>query len=227
MVLNHSRRMSRTSSFAGAIPLLQLVAWSVISGQGKPTSQTAARSNYVLVYRNDTTSTESVEREGNNVRGEVQLFSSHPVTYKYKLQFTPDALVSRFELDAFEPKVVRPQVSIAIAFRGDSLIAESRMGDSSRAERIGGFTATLPYVGPSIAIFEQLGRRARALGDAEADIRVLHISHGVTTAHVTQLGRDSIVVTLEDRETRLAIDKDGNILGGIVPGRQTRILLVK
>lgn len=239
MELNHARRMSCTSAFAWAMPLCHLVAWSIASGQGRPRQQSAARSDYVLLRRTDTASTESVEREGNSVHGEIQMFLGNPVRYTYKLQLTPDALVSRLDLDVFLPNAgsvskttggVRPQVSIAIAFRKDSLIVESRTGDSSRVDRIGGATAALPYMFPSVAILEQISRRARGLGVGETDIPVLYIggnAGGLIVAHVAQLGHDSVVVTVAGNEARLAIDKDGNVLGGALPVRNTRIVLAQ
>lgn len=236
MMLNRPRRTSRTSPFAWAIPLCHLMAWSVTGAQGSLTGQPSARSNYVLIRRSDTSSIESVERQGNSVHGEIQIFSSRPSTYKYSLQLTPDALVSRFELDVFLPNAVsvaktpsalRPQMSLAITFRNDSMIAETRTGDSSRVDRIDGATATLPYVGPSVAIFEQISRRARALGVGNADVPIIRIGGndgGVTVAHVTQISRDSVVITVAGGETRLAIDANGNVLGGTT-ARDTRILL--
>jgi hypothetical protein len=176
-----------------------------------------------------------VERDGSRVRGDVQIFSSRPATYKYELQLAPNALVSHFNLDVFSsPAVaatsanaVRPQTSLSITFRNDSLIFETRTGDSSRVERSDGMNATLPYVGPSVALFEQIGRRAQALGTGDADVSIIRIGANdghATIARVSPRGRDSIVITIAGAETRLAVDANGDIVGGTT-GRDTRIVL--
>ncbi|MBA1993675.1 hypothetical protein, partial [Escherichia coli] len=49
-------------------------------------------------------------------------------------------------------------------FRSDSVIVENVSGDSTTTTRYGTQVGAVPYVNPSVAIAEQIVRRARVLG---------------------------------------------------------------
>jgi hypothetical protein len=149
------------------------------------------------------------------------------IALTFRAAVAADATLGRLEVQVRQPGAAddaRPRQEVVAHFRGDSVIAESRNGDSAKVERIGTRRGALPYHPqlPMISLLEQIVMRARVLGGERVQVPVFLLGSGARTvdATVERRGADSVQVTLGTIAAHLAVDRTGRILGGRAQGDQ-------
>lgn len=184
------------------------------------------RAGFVMTMGRDTVAVERFERAGSQVTG-VVLFRLAQLRTDYVLELRDDETVRTLLVDArkaTDPADSPPLQSATATFDDDSVRTEIRGG---RRDVMATLPRSLPYLNPSMLLFEQIARRARVVGGARAIVPLFMVAGGQTLeCFVTRVGADSLVLTLGGLDIRLAVDREGNLLGGAVPAQGTRFTRV-
>jgi pimeloyl-ACP methyl ester carboxylesterase len=190
---------------------------------------------YIMTIGADTFSIETFNRDAQDLKGEI--VGQQLGRLRYTASLTSAALVARWELSAWTPGApadAAPAEVIDVEFRGDSAIAHLERGGATQTQRLQTEPGALPSFPTSMALIEQIARRARALaGGREAGNALglsdrieipLFLSGGQTIrASVNPLGPDSIAIVIAATEVRLRVDDEGRLLGGRIPAQNLTI----
>lgn len=180
------------------------------------------RAGFVLRRGADTVSTERTSRTRDLLTGDLDVRGQGGVEYQLSLEPTqlPTRLVAGVIPANASDKAAATQRS-TVEFRGDTAILSTVQGDSTRTVRVATRAGAIPYINPSMALVEQMLRRARVVGGAQVELPVFLAGSGGQTvsASITFVGSDSARVALGDTEMRLATDRAGRVLGGTVPAQ--------
>ena len=199
---------------------LLVLAITPLHGQ-EPGSGTGG---FLLRRGADTLSVERSARAGGVLEGRI--LARKRIALTFRAAANADATLGRLELQVRQPGApddAAPRQEVVALFRGDSVIAESRNGDSAAVERMGTRRGALPYHPqlPMISLLEQIVMRARALGGERLQLPVFLLGSGARTVDATvELRGDSARVTLGTISAHLAVDQEGRILGGRAQGDQ-------
>jgi len=176
-----------------------------------------------LILGSDTIVSEVVQRTP--LRVDVDMLDKlSGVRWRYGLTLAPDGRVP-----AMTNAVYRlaqgdtvPFQSAEFAFRPDS-VTVTVSGNVSRVQTIATEPGAIPYINPSMAMMEQVLRRARATGIDTVPIFAVSGGQTVPVA-ITWMGDDSAVVRIAAAEMRVAVDPSGNILGVAIPMQHARVI---
>ncbi|HEV2150346.1 MAG TPA: alpha/beta fold hydrolase [Longimicrobiaceae bacterium] len=204
-----------------AAALLVLASAAALRAQ-QPDPETAG---FLLMRGVDTVSVERFSRTGGVLEGRILARKRVPITYRAVVD--AGATIDRLELQVLQPgapEEAPPRQRLVALFRGDSIFTQAFSGDSSKAERLGTRSGALPYHPqlPMLSLLEQVVRRARVLGGERVQVPVFLMSSGAQTvlATVEFRGADSARVEIGSIDARLAVDREGRILGGVAQGEQ-------
>ena len=177
----------------------------------------APRDGFTLLMGRDTIAVERFTRTSAKLEGELSLRAAG-LRIGYVIEYAADGAPSHAVTWAFRGNEGGdPMQKADLVFRGDSVIAEVRPGGTQRFTSPRG---SQPYANPSMAMIEQLVRRARSSGQDPATVNLLLLSGGQTLpVTVTRLGADTVVVSLAGVEMRLAADASGRVSGGRIPSQ--------
>ncbi len=189
-----------------------------------PTGPTTSPGVFVLVNGDDTVAVERLRLAGDTVIAEARSPRA-PARVRLTIATARDGLVSQVRLEAFLAAAADdapPAQQARFRFDGDTVRIDGVTTASVPAIR-----GTLPWLNPSMALVEQIVRRARALGSASVQVPMIDLSSGQKfTVAVERNGPDSAIVRLPTAEMRLAIAADGRVVGGVVPAQRVRITRV-
>lgn len=188
-----------------------VVASPSLAAQEGPTT-------FVVRRGADTIATESFTRSASRVEGELRVRGGPAVGYAWPVESR--AAVSRATLRLTPPpqgETAPPPVTVEVAFSGDS--AEIRpSGTVAMPTRREVKRGALPFVNLSSAVLEQVVLRARALGGDSAMVPLLDPLGGRTFDAVVRGARSAeATLTVGPVALRLALDRQGRVLGGWVP----------
>ena len=83
----------------------------------------------------------------------------------------------------------------------------------------------VPYLNPSMLLFEQIARRGLAMRRESAGVPMFMVAGGATVeAVVTRASADTVVLSLGGLEIRLAMNAAGEVTGGTIPAQGVRIM---
>ncbi len=180
----------------------------VASACAAPEKELESGRHYLSITYTDTT-IESFGRTDRSITG--VLVSPLGDSVRFRIRTTPDALVSGVDI---------------------TLHPASNRGERLRTTRVGMPKGTLPVMQTSVAFLEQLLRRARVVGGDSVSLPVMVLGAQASLDVLTMIsnGSDSVVLVGPDvnlaNAVHLAVDKQGRILGGLIPISGTRILSV-
>jgi uncharacterized protein len=184
----------------------------------------AQTAQFVLRSGADTLSIERFTRSRDRLEGTL-LLKPTGSRVAYKLVLAPDATVSLATMDmgrASDAQGAAPEHHAELSFQGDSVVVSTTPGG---VLRIATERGAIPYVNPSMAMIEQVVRRARTKGGDSVRVDLFAIAGGRTIeTRVNRLGADSVVVGVGGIEMRLAVNAAGDILGGTIPVQHLQIL---
>ena len=188
-------------------------------------AQEPATGGFLLLRGADTLSVERSSRSGGTLEGRI--LARKRIALAFRAEVSRDATIPRLELQVLQPGAPEdapPRQRLVAVFRGDSVIAETRTGDSVKVERMGTRAGALPYHPqlPMIGLLEQIVRRARVLGGQRVEVPVFLMASGAQTinASVEFRGADSAHVKLGTSDVHLAVDRAGGITGGRAQSEQ-------
>ena len=186
------------------------------------------RAAFVVRRGADTVVVERFALTRDLLSGDIDVRRQGSIEYQASLDF-PTQTVTRIlvgVVPANTPKGTATQRATAV-FRGDSVIVENVSGDSTRTSRYATQAGAVPYLNPSMAMAEQIVRRARVVGGPQGrpanpvplPVFVAGTGGQTVVATVTFAGADSVQLILGGTTLRFAVDRNGRIVGGVVPAQ--------
>lgn len=209
--------MRRTLSLLAALAALAAAACAARSADVPAAAPAQDGGTFVVRQGADTLVVERFTRTATTLHGEMAIRRNLVLTYDQTLG--PDAATTGIETRATRPGADSVLQRFSATIRADTLAGTTQEGDSTRQVRVPVRPGTVLYFNPSPAMLEQAVRRARAIGGTRVEVPV-HVLSGRgagATSVITFVGADSATATLGQAETRLAVDREGRILGGSIP----------
>ncbi len=201
-------------------PVLAVAGGLVMTAMSTPAAAQSS-GTFTLTQNGNEIATEEYTRTDDRLETQLEVTGQALITTTAAL--ADDASVDRLELRILPPATpdADPLQSIAAEFGSDSVHVEMPIGTAAGA---GPATAgTVPYVDPSPSYMEQILRRARALGGAEATVQVWVPSQGAGQVIPAQVafGDDDSTATLSIGTVTFQFDLDdeGGITRGEVPAQ--------
>lgn len=188
---------------------------------GASTRDSVAREvpdGFALLRDGDTLALERFGRSGDTLRGEIlDVANGNRMTYKAAVE--ADERVTWLQFALHGPGSDSAAGVGTVRVHGDSIVAERQEAGSSVTQRIAAPKGTSLYLNPSMALMEQVLRRAKALGGQRPQLPVFTISTQadarVDRPTVTWVGTDSAeIARSRDNRVRVAIGENSRILGG-------------
>lgn len=182
------------------------------------------RATFTLVRQGDTVATESFARTPELL--DATLTVPNQARLVYSVTLAPDATMRRIEARVLgpAPSDTTPLQRSSAEFRGDSVYAVTFTGDSAQRRATAVPPGTIFYLSPSVALMEQIVRRARAVGGDSVAVPVLLAGTGGRTLMASVVfAPDSARLVLGPAEARLSVDQAGRVLGGAVPSQSVTI----
>jgi dienelactone hydrolase len=166
----------------------------------------------------DTVVAERMTRTATALTGE---FVGGGTRVAYVAALTADGLVSRLEVRSYRPATDTVPTVATFTVAGDSIVAQQ--GSQPPVRRRGG-PGVLLSLNPSVAFFEQVLLRARALGADSAAFPLYVVGAPAAVPLVaTRVGTDSVVVRFAGVALRFAVSPAGGLLGGVIPAQSITI----
>jgi dienelactone hydrolase len=192
-------------------------------------ASTPQRATFVVTQAGDTLAVERVTRSSGRVESELTM-RGQGAQLQLALVLAPQDLVSSIEIAvrmAGANAGAPPVQAGTLVFRRDSVIADMT-APARTTQRFAAGSGALPFVNLSMAVGEQLVRRARTIGGARVEVPMFVVGAGqVVPAVVTWPTPDSAVIALGGADLRAAIAPDGRLLGAVVPSQNVRFTRVE
>ena len=189
----------------------------------------AQHATFVVTQGADTLAVERVTRTSGRVESELTV-RGQGVLLQFALALAPQELVSAVDVAvrvAGANSGAPPAQAGTLAFRGDSVIVDMT-APSRSTQRFATGAGALPFVNLSMAVGEQLVRRARAVGGSRVQVPMFAVGASqVLPAVVTWPTPDSAVITLGGADLRASVAPDGRLLGAVVPMQNVRFTRVE
>jgi alpha-beta hydrolase superfamily lysophospholipase len=183
-------------------------------------AQSPDRASFLLVSGADTVIIERFTRGATAFSGEFA-DRARGGRMTYAAELTADGLISRLTTQFFRSDADTVGESASFVIGGDSMIA--RLGNAAPAH-LPSAVGALPLVNPSVAFLEQLLIRARAADGPSVTIPIFIIgAPQPMSATVSWVGADSAVLQYAGATMRLAVSREGRILGGALPAQGVTI----
>ena len=201
---------------------------AVGTSHARQSSAHAAPTEFVVTAGNDTIATESISRDGTQVRSDL-LVKPQGARITFTMSLAPDATVSKLTTEARRadaPPSSAPLQRATITFTRDSALVT--MGDAAeQGQRYAAPAGTLPFINLSSAIVEQIFRRAKVLGGSPVEVPVFAVAGGqLLRAKVEWSGADSATLELGGATIHARVSPDGEFMGGVVPTQGVRFTRV-
>jgi uncharacterized protein len=186
------------------------------------------RATFVVTQAGDTLAVERVTRTTGRVESELTM-RGQGGQLQFVLVLAPQNLVSSMEIAVRKAGAnpgAAPVQAGTLVFRGDSIIADMT-APARTTQRFAAGPGALPFVNLSMAVGEQLVRRARSIGGAQVQVEMFIVGGAqVVPALVTWPAPDSAVIAFGGVDLRAAIAPDGRLLGAVVPSQNVRFTRV-
>jgi Trk K+ transport system NAD-binding subunit len=203
--------------------VLLIAAIQPLSAQNSPEQATL-----IVLMGVDTFAVEVFTRYPDRMEGEISGRMIGRVTYVARLQ--ADATVSALELSAWRPGASPdepPGQTASFTMRGDSVRADLTMGETSTQPTFATRAGAVPYLNPSMALMEQVVRRAGAMDADSVDVPLFMTAGAQTfTATVTRTA-DTAIIAIPGSTARFNVDGEGRLLGGVIPSQNIRVVRVE
>lgn len=188
-----------------------------------PAAHASTRGAFVMTAAGDTVAIERFERVDARVSG-VVLFKPAQLRTEYAIQLNADQSAASMTLDAHrstDAANAAPIQSATAEFVGDSVITRINGGARTAFSSSAG---AVPYLNPSMLLFEQIARRGLAMRRQSAGVPMFMVAGGKTIeAVVTRANADTVVLSLGGLEIRLAMNAAGDVTGGAIPAQGVQI----
>lgn len=182
-----------------------------------PAALPAQTGQFVVRLGRDTLAIEQYTRSAGRLEGEQIVRSPRTVHRLYTLTFGPGGSITSYELVTHNVSGAPGplETRTTARFVGDSAVVTVPGRDSTVTLRVKTGPGTLPFLGQSYALVEEVTRRARAAGSDRYSTTMLPPGDTeVMPVTVTARGRDSLTVMLGGiGPLRARVDREGAVLG--------------
>ena len=196
-----------------------LIACVLVAAPGIVPAQAADSGAFVITLGQDTIAVERYTRSRAELRDDLLLRERSPATVLHVVAtLRPDDSVARLELDARAASGAAnpPGMHGVATYTTEQTFFEITRGGETRHASVLTPGGAMPFQNFCYALYEQIGRRARALGGAHA--RVTAIGFGASLPFTLAVGfprADSMTVGFGDEApTLMDVDAAGRIRGG-------------
>jgi hypothetical protein len=161
------------------------------------------------------------------VRLEVRMNAFQAGRLRYAETLSPNASTGRVDLAIFAPTAAAgdttPTGRASAAFRADSV---ELIGIDNKKVTAAAPNGAVAYVNPSAASFEQIVRRAKAIGGATVQVPVYVLAGGGQTVNVTVTFGEAgaATVVMGPVQVDLKMDAQGAIASGTIPSQGLTIV---
>lgn len=185
-----------------------------------PVPALLAQSSFLLRRDADTVSVERFSRSETRLESELLVRAAN-ARFRFEATLDGNGLVqvlrNRYWL-ATDTVGAAPRQSAALTFQGDSVIAEiTAPAAAPVVRRLGSRAGALPNINPSFALMELFLARARRAGVAE--VPMFLVQGGQTVPALISWAGDSATLQVAGSEMRVAVGREGRILGGRIPSQ--------
>jgi len=192
-------------------------------------AQEAVRSAAIVLLRGaDTVLVQRLTRTADRVESVVTGRGMPSISVTYEL--APTHLISRATFSARAPGApvdAAPLQRGSIAFERDTAHITLSAGTNERVLHPATKPGALPLFNNDFTAFEQGVRIARARGATSLVLPLLALSSGQTVdATLDLVGADSARLSVMGNVTMAAVDSEGNVTGGYLPGQNTTMHVV-
>ena len=181
---------------------------------------------FLLLSPTDTVAIERFSRAPDHLQA-AMLFKMVQQRFEYTVALRPDGSVSslhEFYWPAAAAQGAKPDQEADFRFVGDSCIADLH---AEGIQRLGSAAGAIPFINPSVLLMEQIAKRAAVLGFPANGVPMFVTAGGKSTnLAVTRVGADSVVIQMGRVDIRLRMDTDGDVVGGVIPLQNLRIVRV-
>src|SRR5688572_13897412 len=190
-------------------PLVAIVAAFMLTQQPQERGAIAIRRG------TDTLAVDRFIRQADTLQGSVQVKGQPRIDYRALLG--PNETVRSLAIAVFAAGAAadaQPLQRLRVAFVGDTAVVETAAG----AQRVPTKAGAVPSFNNALAISELFTRRASRTGGV-ADLSYFSLTGGVTLdVRVRPITPDSVTVTIAQQVSRLRVDDQGRMLGGVIVG---------
>jgi hypothetical protein len=190
----------------------------------EPVTAAAAvpQSAYVLTRGSDTIVVERVIRGRSSLTGDITMRGQARMTFVADLGPGPSVPMLSFKVWASGASIDTPPLqSGTLAFTADSAVMAVNAGGTERKMARAVTKNPLPLLNNEFALIELAVQRARAEHVTTATVPMFAMSGmGVQMdVAIEFVGNDSAVFRVAGQESRLSIDANGRITGGVIPSQ--------
>ncbi len=194
---------------------------------GRANAQRPTGDLLALLNGNDTISVERFTRTRERLDVEM-LIKAAGARFSFTVLLGPDGGATRLEnayRQASAEIASTPTQSAVVRFSSDSAIAEITGASGTVTQRFATRPGVVPFLNPSFSLVELAIQRARIVGGDSVAVPIWSVQGGSTVlADVIRSGPDSVVVKLGGIPVRLAVNANGDIIGGVIPSQGLRIV---
>lgn len=187
-----------------------------VSETSTPAPMAPETGAFFVTLGRDTLAVERFTRTPQRLEAEAVVTSPQTIKRSFFVDFAGDA-PTLFNLATSRPGTAAPGQSFVIRYGADSATLEARtMADSVQTRRFAAPPGTLPMIGNSFALLENLTRYARRSGGDSVTVPVswLSLRPSAGTVTIKRHGADSMLVWVFGGEPmRARVDAQGRILG--------------
>ncbi|MHB0964054.1 MAG: alpha/beta hydrolase family protein [Gemmatimonadaceae bacterium] len=180
------------------------------------------QSAYVLTRGSDTIVVERVTRGRSSIIGDITMRGQARMTFMAQIGAGPNVPELSFKVWASGASIDTPPLqSGALSFTADSAVMAVNVGGTERRMARSVTKNPLPLLNNEFALMDLAIQRARAQHVTSATVPMFALSGAGVQIDVTIdfVGADSAVFRVAGQESRLRIDANGTIVGGVIPSQ--------
>lgn len=175
-------------------------------------------SSFVTRLGRDTLAVETVRRTPQAVAGELVVFTPQTRVHRYTFQLTPAGTVHAATLETFAGDAApgaAPLQRVSMERHETRVTLVATRGRQSDTTRLEVPAATIPQLGNSMAVYEQMARQAARQGGSPVPVSLLPLQVGATVQgnQVARRSRDTVAVDFFGSPHLLHVDEAGRLLG--------------
>ncbi len=194
--------------------LIPLLASLVLPAQAQDPEETT----FVTRLGRDTVAIETVRRSGREITGTLVVFTPNTRVNRYTMRLTDAGTVHAATLELYSGDAApnaAPQARVTMTrheTRVTLITVRGRQADTVMTEVPG---ATIPQIGNSMAIYEQMAMQAAMEGGPRVTVHLLPLAGGASVQEnaVVRHSRDTVAVDFFGSAHLLHVDEVGRLLG--------------
>ncbi len=180
------------------------------------------QSAYVLTRGSDTIVVERVTRGRSSISGDITMRGQARMTFMAQIGTGPSVPDLSFKVWASGASIDTPPLqSGTLSFTTDSAVMAVSVGGNERRMARSVTRNPLPLLNNEFALMDLAIQRARAQRVTTATVPMFALSGAGVQIDVTVefVGADSAIFRVAGQESRLRIDANGTIVGGVIPSQ--------